>query len=211
MPRKKNNVRAIVRQELNKKIETKEIEYDHTDIAGYSLADVSYGTSSFVSRPLDGITQGVGDAQRIGTKITLRGMYFRFALQSKTAYANFRLMVVTPKGDKIEESTTSAFIQQLLSNTASSATQYLAPVDTDLYKVHYDKYMLLREEYNGTTAYPMTRFATRFLKFNKPITYVPGSTSALNQIFFVAISDNATSLSYPGAVAGFLRLYYQDA
>lgn len=213
-------IRREVNRAVNKKIELKIRQYAHTAvgsaISGVGTSDyssVSYGGTSIVSALAGGIANGTGEGQRVGGQITLKGVQVNFALQPGDNTNYLRIMLVSPKR-QADLSSVANFVQQILGNTASSGTQWLGTIDTDLYTVHFNKrYFMSFRPLDGSsaTALPYSKFLNKFIRFNKKVKWALNNpVIPINDVYLVAISDSA-AITNPGAVAGFVKLWYQDA
>lgn len=213
-------IARIAQAVVNKNIETKEKKYDYSSVGidpvngtAVSLSSVSYGSSTIIAQLCRGITSGTGEGFRVGHQITLRGVYVNLAIQcaSGTESNNFRILVVRPKG-QISTTTVSGLAQQIFSNAGSSSTQWLNPVDTDIYKVYMDrKFWLMPKDISGV-GNVTEKFCTRFLKFGKKglnMQWNEADSQPYRDLMVVCISDSG-AVSHPGAIAGFIKLYYKD-
>lgn len=217
--RSKSSVKAIVRRELTRNLERKYRQYTYTAV-GASLtgggaqdfSSISYGSSAIVASLCGGIANGTGEGQRVGTQITLKGVQINFALQPGDNTNYLRFLLVSPR-KKTDQSSVTAFVQQLLSNTSSGLTQWAAPHAKDTFNIYMDKHFFLRYapvDGNSAATIPMTRFLNKFIKFNKRISWdVAAAVNPNSDVFLVAISDSGVAAN-PGAVAGFVKLWYQD-
>lgn len=209
--------RAVVRRQ----VETKERVYPYTSIGtgGVSLSSIGYYVAA-VNAPIvtslcSGIVQGVAGNQRIGRRIFLRGIKLYLAMQPGDNSNYVRMMIVRPKGNSITTATpTQTIVQDVLSGVVASATQWCNAVDKDKYNVYWDTRMYLRfQPLDGstTTTLPQTRFINKFIKVNKKIEFFTDTdVNAINDLLLIAVSDSA-AVTNPGAVAGFIKLWYQDA
>lgn len=112
----------------------------------------------------------------------------------------------------IQPTSTASFVQSVLSGAPSGATQWLQPVDTDRFEVLLDKvYYLKNTAVDGSSSASAvsTRFLRKFIPINKKIQW-DDSGQINNDVYVIAISDSA-AVPNPGAVAGYIRVYYKDA
>lgn len=219
-------IRRAVSVALKRQIETKFRQYPFnavgSSISGGSAIDFSagfeYGANTQIAA-LTTIANGTGEGQRIGSQIKVRGIYIRFAVQPGDWYNGIRFIIFSPK-KSVDSSSVTAMTQQVLSNVTSSGFQWLAPVDTENFKVYMDKTMVPRfvptgdlTTPGGTNSVPVTRFVRKFIKLSKVIKWdVSAPVMPTNSIYLMAISDSVSSLNGdPKVVAGFVKLYYQDA
>lgn len=214
-------IARIAQQVVNKNIETKEKKYDYSSIGidpvgggAVSFASCSYGSSTAIAGLCRGITTGTGEGNRVGHEITVRGVYVWLAVQcaSGTESNNFRLALVRPKG-QISTTTVSALAQQVFSNAGSSSTQWLNPIDTDIFTIYYDKAVFIKPSDISGVGNVSQRFYKQFIKFGpKGLTmkWNEADSQPYRDLYLVAISDSS-AVSHPGAIAGFVRIYYRDA
>lgn len=213
--------KAYVKRAVASAIELKERFYTGTGSAigktvtgsDADFTSVSYGTGGMVGGLCAGVANGTGEGQRIGNKITLKGVQLRMVFTPGDQYNVLRVLLVTPKRS-FASGSTGAFIQQLLSNTASSATQLIAPVDTDLFKVYLDKqYWIRKLPVDGSTSSQtdQLKILKKFVKFNKKIYWdISNPTNPSQDVFLVAISDSSVAAN-PGTIMAHVRLWYTDA
>lgn len=209
-------IRRIVRQTIARNTEMKTREYLPSSVGNFpagNFSSISYGTSSIVAGLFSGIAQGIDENQRIGRKIIVKGVHIRFAIQGNDAFNHVRLMLVSPKGTMNYDTfaSQSAFTQAIMNNTAPSTTQYLSPIDTNVFNVHWDRVYTTypRETSDGVfTSVPF--LIKKFIKFNKPVTWTVGNNNqAQNEVFLVGISDSV-AIGHPGVITGFVRVFYTD-
>lgn len=176
-----------------------------------SFASTGYGSASTIAALCRGISRGTNDGERVGHEISLRGVYVNFAIQNGDSYNNYRLMLIRPKG-RYTTTNTQGLIQSIMSGTASSGTQWASPIDTDYYKVYWDRKINLQNVELASGDSPQTTFIQKFVKFPRGMKVQWDEQDAVpnNDVFLVAISDSV-AVAHPGAIAGFVRLYYNDA
>lgn len=230
MPRRKRTYRRktnattrkiarVARAVVNRAIETKEKRYDYSSVgidpvggSAVTFGSISYGGSACIAQLCRGITRGTNDGERVGHQIILRGIYINLAVQcaSATEQNYVRFAVIRPKG-QISTTSIASLTQQVFSNQASSATQWLNPIDTDIFNVYMDKQKFIKPTDISGVGSPSNWFLRRFIKFPKgiPIKWSESDSQPARDFYLVAISDSA-AISHPGAVAGFIRLYYKD-
>jgi len=211
--RKKPNIRRMIKSEVLRSQETKETTYSYNGIGGISFNSVSYGSSAASCGLFGAITQGTQASQRIGDRIYARGVNIRLALQPGDASNNLRFIVFRAKtGVVTQPGVTGTFVQTLLSGVGSSNIQWLQPVDTDRFVVYYDKTFNLRQmplDGSSTATVFQTKFFNKFIKINRPMQW-DRSAVMNDDIYMVAISDSV-AIQHPGAIAGFVRVYFKDA
>lgn len=217
--KKKSSIKSAVKYELNRMLERKYRQYTFSAVgssltggAAQDFSSIGYGSSSIVASLCGGVANGSGEGQRSGGQITLKGVHINMVFENGDNSNFLRLMLVSPR-KKTDQSSVTAFVAQLMSNTASGGTQWLAPHAKDVFNIYFDKKMYLRyAPLDGTSAttVPIPRFVNKFIKFNKKITWdVAAPVNPMNDVFLVAISDSSV-VANPGAVAGFVKLWYLD-
>lgn len=217
-------IKRYVRAALRKNIEMKFRQYQWDAVGREPISNgipgfgsVSYGGSSIFTSLDGGIDNGTGEGQRIGNRITIKGFQINMAVQTGDYTNYFRMLLVSPK-KQYDKSSAANFIQELFSNKASNSYQWLQPVDTEVYKVYWDKKVDFRYLATGGTggvtdpaAVPGTKFFKKFVKLNKKCQWtVANGYFSTSPLFLVAISDSG-AVTNPGAVAGFVKVWYTDA
>lgn len=187
-----------------------------TNSGAGDFTSVSYGSTAVAAGLCASILSGTGAGARIGLKIRLKGVYVNLAIQpgDDTNYIRFLLVSPKPGANKIDYSSTSAFVQQCLSDYGSAASQVIAPVDTDLFKVHFDKKYYMRfvpKDGNSGTTLASNRFLKKFIRFNRTIWW-DESNSGLptSDVFLVATSDSA-AVGNPGTQMANVDVFYTDS
>jgi len=211
----KKGVARIAKAVFNRSVETKEARYAYTAVGttAANFSSIGYGSTAIVAGCFGGISNGTGQNNRIGSAIYARGIRIYFAIQPGDSNNNLRIIVVSPKsGAPIFPSSVSSFLQSLLSNGASGATQWTYPVDTQRYRVHLDKMYNLRfNPIDGSTgtSVPQTKFLKTFIKINRKMFWDDTSTMN-NDVYIVALSDSGVNPN-PGVIGGFVNCYFKDA
>jgi len=208
-------MRAYVKKAVAQKAEIKERIYPFSSVGsgGGNFGSIGYGASAVTGALCAGIVQGTEAGQRVGRTIQLKGVRYFFPSQPGDTNNYMRLILVQPKGT-VDLSSVAGFVSQLLSQTGSGATQWGAPIDTDLYTVFFDKSYHLQSMATGeavNTWAPTSAMISGYIKVNRRIEYQApsGSTSPLKDLWLVGISDSA-AIPHPGAIAGYIKLYYTD-
>lgn len=214
----KKVVRKVVRREIMRASETKEISWGYSGAGSpaVSFASVGYGSATIATQLCAAIAQGTADYNRIGSRIYVTGLMLNLAVQNGDTSNYFRFIVVRPKRSPVWLAGTSAlsvtqWTQNLFANSASAATQWASPIDTDRYRVLYDRQVFIKQtpaDGSSTSVIPGTRFFRKFIKLRSHIQW-DEQGQITDDIFLCAISDSA-AVSHPGAVAGFIRLYFKD-
>lgn len=210
----------IARRVVNKNLELKERFYTYLAVGvdpigggALSFNSVSYGTAAIITQLCRGINRGTNDGERIGHKIKVKGVYFFFDVVAATPSEvnQFRLLVIRPKG-QFSTTSVAALTQQIFSNNGSSVYQWAMPVDTDFFDVYYDKKVSLESFDSGGTGYQKHYHIKKLIKFPKgmQMQWAESDVQPFRDIFLVAISDSAV-VAHPGAVAGYVKVYFTDA
>lgn len=206
-------IRRIARSVVMRSVETKEARYSYSSVGGSNYSSVSYGAAAIVAGCFGAISQGTGQANRIGNAIFARGIRIYFPVQPGDNINNLRFVCVSAKsGTPTQPASTALFVQNLFSNGGSSATQWTYPIDTNRWKVHFDKTFFLKfmaVDGSTSTSVPQTRFLKKFVKVNRKIFWDDGN-NINNDVYLVAISDSS-AVPHPGAIGGFVNCYFKDA
>lgn len=206
-------IRRIARSAVFRSMETKEARYSYSNVGSSNFSSISYGAAAVVAGCFGAIAQGVGQANRIGNAIWARGVRIYFPVQPGDNINNLRFICVSAKsGTPTQPSSTALFVQNLLSNGGSASTQWTFPVDTNRFRVHFDKTFYLKfNAVDGSTAtsVPTTRFLKKFVKFNRKL-FWDDAGIINNDLYLVAISDSS-AVPHPGVIGGFVNCYFKDA
>jgi len=206
-------IARVAKSVFNRYVETKEVRYTHSNVGSSNFSTVSYGSGAVVAGLFGAIAQGVGQATRIGNKVVARGVRIFFPLSAADTTNNLRIIIVSAKGGTpIQPSLTANFVSLVLSQASSGTTQWTAPVDTNRFRVHFDRsYFLTFDPTDGSTTAvkPRIKFMKTFVKVNRTILWDDGG-NINNDIYMIAISDSA-AIPNPGAIGGFVNVYYKDA
>lgn len=198
---------AAAKKVFRAETEQKYIEYQYTSINGTSLASIGYGPANQAAL-LSGIAQGTSMSQRVGQKIILEKIDFQFPFQNgdPTNYVRF-LLVTAIRGDS--GLTGAALTADIFSGQAAAVSQHGAAVDKTRWRVLYDRLLYLPNIGNFAGNIPSSRTIKKTIRLNKRIQW--DRTNAIdNDIYMVAISDSGAAPN-PGAVSGYMRLYFRDA
>lgn len=209
-------LRRMVRRMINRNIETKWHEYPFGSVGDQSFNSIGYGNSSVVGILSRGIIEGTNYQERIGRKIIVKALRIWLAFQPGDSHNYLRLLVVRPKG-QVNLTNNANFVAQVLTDSAGGSTQWLEPVDTEKFKVYFDKTMYLRfQPLNGSTTdtTPTTKIVRKTIKLSVPLVWGAQLASAeddpYRNLYIVGVSDSA-AIPHPGAIAGNVRVYYKDA
>lgn len=212
-------VAEIAKNVFDRRVETKEIRFAHSAVGNTaaSFANPGFGGSASVTGLFGGIAQGTGQNQRIGNRIFARGVRIFFPIQpanfTAEYYNNLRFICVSPKGGTaVGPFSTAAFVANVLSGGAANNIQWTLPVDTNRWRVHFDRTFFLRtlpQDGSGTSTYPVTKFLKAFVKINRMLQWDDGN-NMINDVYLMAISDSS-AVPNPGAIGGFVNCYFKDA
>lgn len=222
-------MRAIAQSVVNRNIEMKDREFLFTSV-GYndvttiaeSFTNIGYGNNSKICRLAAGLGQGIGGSDYVGIKFNIKGVHLHFAigdpLLSTFASPAIRFIIFRPKGHSMPTawSSNASFIQQLLSNTPSSGSQYLANIDTDAFKVYWQKTVYIPIHYNPASAGSVSytpKIVNKFLKFpgsGLNVAWDEATSGLTNDVYIAAISSIGVA-PFVNVIAGTVKLYYTDA
>lgn len=202
-----STVKKMVIREINKTQETKEITHTHATMGFGSISENTY----YLVRP---IAQGTADNQRIGNQIYVRGFRYYLPIMNGDTYNHFRLMFLMPHKSVNPSASTTQLIQDIF---GSPSYNMFSPVNTDKFRVLRDHFITLKvspETGTSSVTIPETRLLKGFVKINKKFQFEYDAATAsqypTSEIIAVAFSDSAV-LPNPGAIGGWVRLYYKDA
>lgn len=191
----KPSVTSIVKKELMRSIETKHV--NHIATSWIYLGAIN-GTITNITD----ISQGVGDNQRVGNRITLTKLYVQKLLRIKplstSPYATARVLLVQSRGGSL---------------STSDMPGFASPVDLDKMYVLKDIMVPLSSQgIDGTSFFGSN---PKRLKFNISFRSLPknniqyNDTSSIpqnNSIYLYMIADNDNAEQ-----CGFETAYYKDA
>lgn len=222
----KRRGRPIAQPELKKVIRKEIKSYDNKTTekneefmtpTSMGINSVGYGSSAQalqVCRTF--ITQGTNDTDRIGNELYLKSLVFRFTAEPGDTYNNLRLLFVMSKGDVPASATVAQLIADIFGGATSSATQWDSLINTEKYRVLYDKSVFLEKfptDGNSSSVHPRAKYLTGKIKINQKIRWMYDGESTLvlpfRDIICVAISDSA-AVPNPGFVSGAMRLRWTD-
>lgn len=210
---RKKTIARVAKSVFNRYVETKEVRYTHSNVGSVNFSTISYGSGAVIAGLFGAISQGTGQSTRVGNKVTARGIRVYFPLSAADTTNNLRFIVVSAKGGTpIQPSLTASFVSLVLSQASSGTTQWSAPVDTNRFRVHYDKTFFLTfdpVDGSGTSVKPRIKFMKFFIKCHRTIFWDDGG-NINNDYYMIGISDSGT-IPNPGAIGGFVNVYYKDA
>lgn len=214
-PRKRTAAtKKYVRSAVKRMIETKELRYTYSDLG--LGAGISYGSGTIIRGFYGALQVGAAQNQRVGNSVRAVGVRFDVIVTPADTTNQVRFLVLSPKryGTRYQPSDIANFTENVFSGHVSGATQYLAPVDTSRWKVHYDRTNLLRHvpTYGSggvTDVYPIPRHFKGFIRFPRKIQWDDEGEIA-SDLYMVAISDSGVPV-HPYAISGYAVAYFKDA
>lgn len=193
--------KAFVKKQIRKDVETKWFEFATTS------QTVNW---SGVSTNCMNITQGPGDTERVGDKITIRGIRLNMIIALGGINANVRVMVVQFRQNTgITGVTVNPLVSQVLESTTLGTSN--APLAnrrwdfTQQFNILWDKTFTLTTV-NRPVMHLKTRVPIKYAK--RLVSYSAGGTDGANKIFLMFVSDVNVSLP---TVAYQIRFTYDDA
>lgn len=208
------NIARIARRIVQHSAELKHTDWPYSAVGAnpntgstVSFNSVGYGSAAVICRlPVGG---GVSGGSRTGNRCLIKGLQVYFAVQNGDTYNNFRFVICRNRGI-FDWSNVTNGIGAIFSGITSSA-QFAAPVDTNIVKVYYDKILSLKNQDSAGAGVVDTKFIKKFVKFGRGLTlqYDDTGSVANTDLYLVAVSDSA-AVSHPGAIAGFVKLWWTD-
>lgn len=219
MAKKKSGLRRLVRREVARMAENKTTEVNLASIPVYQ----GITTSTAVYSLIPNISQGTTQATRIGNRIRIRKATLRMSITinnlgatSAPTYVDLYIFKYKPQKGYSSGALPSTAMDNFLQSGSTSIpytggiSDYLRPVNKDLFDVKFKKRMCMFNPQNGTTqvastaslnpnrffTLDITKFYKKVLEYNDN-TSVPtndalwialGSTQCDGTIFFVTIA-----------------------
>lgn len=172
-------------------------------LTNITTASTPVSTSTAYLQPLDGITQGTGDTQRIGDQIWIQSMLMRISIQTGAAGINFLRMIVfrwkVGQGNVVP---TAATILQV-------PNSYLSPINVDQgeqIKVMLDKTYALA---TGSSQLQIDKFWRRKRYLVNYAGNAGFTTPNSNSTYILFISDNAATANTP-IISFYTRMRFTD-
>lgn len=194
---------AMVKSVVNKKLAS-EIELKHYDQIVNTSNDFAFTNSLSLFDP----TQGVGDTQRVGDVVNLKSIFLRFVLSGVDATNIQRLQVIQWMEDTTVATPNMSITLQHTSG-ATVAPEILSPLQIDKkyrYKVLWDK--SFSHVFDSETRQQIYEvFISK--GFARKVEFTNASTSGLNKIYLLFISDSQ-AVAHP-TIEGYSRIRYSDA
>lgn len=209
-------VKAIVKSQMNKVVETKIIDYGFEFIGLYHNTWYQFETDPFT------MFQGTSDAEtinpinRVGDSIFAKGILYKIHFTSNVVRPNSFLRIVILKVKGALGSPANISLHPQLTNNL------IAPIDREqenCRQVMYDKVIHFRNMASAvsgaTTTSPMSVTWGHYLKLDKKVSYDNGSAGTKGdtyRIFVLPYDNQATSTADQVArFSYFRRTYFQDA
>jgi len=219
-------IKRIAQKVINHNLELKEkiwsfgaVGYNNPTTTTESFTGIGYGTLSKICRFGAALAQGYADGEYTGNEFRIKGIHVRFSigdpLLSTYATPAIRFIMFRPISQSPNWNTNGDFIKQLLSNTNSGGTQYLGPVDTDFFKVYWDKTMFIPIHYNPVSAGSVSytpKILNKFLKFpgkGFKVQWDQTGFDTSQDVYLAAISSIGAN-PYVNVIAGQVKMYYTD-
>lgn len=224
-PKVSRQVNYAVSKALNSKIERKEKIFQFNSIGGnngntatatiipVSFNSISFGSGAAVASLFAGLPYGGGqEGQRIGNQVIANSINISLYLQPGDDTNYMRFLLVRPRQNQNLTSPTN-FLESVLTGNGSSVTQFGAPVDTNNFKIYMDKSIFFtKKPLDGATSTSIVTsyHLQHFMRIKSKIQYDQVTKYPLKDYFLIGISDSV-AVSHPGAIAGYVKITYQDA
>lgn len=189
------NVRTQVRRELRRQLETK-----HKSFVASSFVDIGSSLGTLVE--LTSISQGTGDNERVGNRISLEKCYIQKVLRvednASIPHATIRVLLVQSRGGSL---------------TTSDMPNLMSPVDLD--KMYVLKDQLINLSSTGFNSNSNSFFGSDMKRIKINLKNFPkrnlqyddtNTTPANNPLYLYMLCDNLN-----GQQGGFESIYYKDA
>lgn len=191
---KSPSVRALVKKEMSRAVETKHKSFE-------APAFVDIGALSGTLTEISSISQGVGDSNRVGNRIDVKKIYIQKLLRvednTSVPHSTIRVLLVQSRGGVL---------------TTADMPNLMTAVDLDkMYVLKDHLYNLSSTGQNSTGTYfgsPYIRIKWDVKNLPKKVLQYDDSTAANqnNPIYLYMFCDNAY-----GQQGGFETIYYKDA
>lgn len=225
----KTSFRARVKRVLMKNAETKYYDrglenhqlYHNLGSNVGGLVPVNVTSIPQFFNPWAFIDKGTGRFQRVGDKITPRGMSLKLYLANKGDRPNtmIRLIVAILPKQVNGTITTAQFDPFQIANSGTLGNNMLFPADSNVgVKFLYDKIHRISntQQWNGAGGKEMTKVVRLFIKRKRSRDIVYGDTALdiINKplaVYAIPYEQyNTLTTDNIASVAGFMRLYYKD-
>lgn len=202
MPR---TIHQIARQEVKKEIK-KDLEMKYWDgrIPAGTVTDSNGTVVRIVTDPVAGttISQGPGDDQYIGTKITPKYLQFNYQVINGDAENLYTVIIFQTIGlfQPVGNAMTNVF--QSTGNT-SAPLSFPDRQFNDRFRILY------RDTFNIQSYVPQHTRLVKLKNF-RPMKFSDNAGTAENGDIYIGLISDSTATSHPGIIAQW-RLYYVDA
>jgi len=188
-----------------------ELNFVDTNIGGISISTTGVLTL------LNGMAQGTTASTRIGRKITIKSIQWRFdcATSTNTTWTANRYMIVQ---DMQPNGATAAFAD-IYDNATPSTLRNISNMARFRVLFDSDEFIMVGDNGGvGVSNYDVDSLATAhkgYIKCNIPVQYNAGTAGTVadittNAVYFVTIGNGSTSLTDVNVQAGTVRIRYSD-
>lgn len=192
------NVKRFVNKKLKKEVETKYNDY-------YNSGTFDWNGSVYYN--LTVIPQGTTDSNRIGDKISLRGIRLRYHLLCGDTYNICRIVVFQYYGNNtLHAPAVNELFQSIYMGTVYAPMSPFTFDYKNQFGILYDKTHNLNLNDRQTVGVNK-KIKIKYAKHG--ITFTAATTAGSNQIYIVALSDSGAA-THPSIIFH-SRLFYDDA
>jgi len=220
----KSEIKKVVKSELKKNIELKKVSSGVAATEMF-LGDITGGGQTLFQ--ISAIAQGDGDNERVGDKVRLAGLNWKYWVQNglgAAAPANtlVRVLMFQYKGPSAAENSLTFMNKLFIPDTSAGGGDKRGPMANrntdymDLFNIIYDKVHTMCGTQTASVPVPpnYAHFVTKYLKLSKCakiINYVNGSTTSGNNNIFVLIWSFNNSVTDNPTFSHEFQLHYTDA
>lgn len=209
-------VKAIVKSQMNKVVETKVIDYGFEFIGLYHNTWYQFETDPFTMFQGTSDSETINPINRIGDSIYAKGIHYKIHFTSNVVRPNSSLRIVILKVKAALGSPANISLHPQVTNNL------IAPIDREqenCRQVMYDKVIHFRNMSSAvsgaTTTSPMSVTWAHYLPLNKKVAYDNGSAGTKGdtyRIFVLPYDNQATSTADQVArFSYYRRTYFQDS
>lgn len=220
--------RRVANRQIQRQSEVKYVRWDRDEayprIGSSGVSSFSYGSGMCVIDPTRWISQGVNINQRIGRSCTVIGFQFDLTIeQASDSEVNWvRLLIVSPKSSALviplNDGSNLATLQGQVFNPRLGTTQDIwgQLVDRVNWRVLYDRRARLvatPQVSSGVGGVPRTRRFRRLIKMRRREDWLETQTGSGNpgsRPFYLMVMSDSAAIPHPGAVGGFMRIFFRD-
>lgn len=199
---KRQAVKKLATKQYVKKLVRKEAETKYNDNLFSASVDTT-GTLIDVFDP----AQGVADTDRVGDKVTLRGMRmsFKMAAADTSNYVRIVLFQWYPNSN-LSVPTIGTVLFDVSTGDRAMTSPYVHDYQNQFHVI-YDKVFTLA--INSDTIIRTRTFKPNFKYVKKTVEFTAGTVNASNKLYVFAISDSG-AISHP-TVFMYTRVFYDDS